>query len=199
MRLSIEARLDLLLPRISSALESGKMARAGEIGFYIFDYPPEHELRVRDYVDTVLLPAFQNDGSSRNVVKIDLYELLLLMLEEKGFLARASQLEADKGSDYLHKALKPLLQPGQFAAKIRPLSLGADLVLLTGVGKIWPLVRSHTVLNNLHAVLDETTVLMMFPGVYDQRELRLFGLFKDDNYYRAFKLVEDEARGGTVQ
>lgn len=198
MKLSIEARLDLLLPKISNALESGQAARAGEIGFYIFDYAPEHELRVRDYVETVLVPAFQNDGLSRCVVLIDLYSVLLAILDEKGFLDKVTQFEADKGPDYLFKALKPVLQADRFVEKIRSLAAGADLVILTGVGKVWPLVRSHTILNNLHSVLDETTVLMLFPGVYDQSELRLFGLFKDDNYYRAFKLVEDETRGGMI-
>ncbi|MGN0004819.1 MAG: DUF1788 domain-containing protein [Candidatus Gastranaerophilaceae bacterium] len=70
-------------------------------------------------------------------------------------------------------------------------------VLLTGIGKAYPLVRSHTILNNLHSVLDKIPVIMFYPGRYDQKDLKLFnngssftGL-KDDNYYRAFKLVEN--------
>jgi hypothetical protein len=38
-------------------------------------------------------------------------------------------------------------------------------------------------------VLDETPVVMFFPGSYDGQELRLFNTLKDDNYYRAFPLV----------
>ena len=73
----------------------------------------------------------------------------------------------------------------------------SNLVILSGVGKVYPLVRSHNVLNNLHAVLDKIPVIMFYPGTYDQKELRLFkgsnfdGL-KDDNYYRAFRLVANE-------
>ena len=69
-----------------------------------------------------------------------------------------------------------------------------NLVLITGVGKSYPLVRSHTILNNLHSLLDKVPVIMFYPGMYDQKELSLFngskfdGL-KDDNYYRAFRLV----------
>ena len=69
-----------------------------------------------------------------------------------------------------------------------------NLVLITGVGKSYPLVRSHTILNNLHSLLDKVPVIMFYSGMYDQKELSLFngskfdGL-KDDNYYRAFRLV----------
>jgi hypothetical protein len=62
-------------------------------------------------------------------------------------------------------------------------------VFITGVGKCYPFVRSHNVLNNLHQVLDSVPVVMFFPGKYSGQDLRLFGTIKDDNYYRAFKLV----------
>ena len=65
-----------------------------------------------------------------------------------------------------------------------------SVVFLTGIGKCYPLLRSHTVLNNLHQVMDHVPVVMFFPGKYDGQELILFGEIKDDNYYRAFKLVD---------
>ena len=64
------------------------------------------------------------------------------------------------------------------------------VVFLTGIGKCYPILRSHTVLNNLHQVIDSVPVVMFYPGKYDGQELILFGDIKDDNYYRAFKLVE---------
>ena len=65
-----------------------------------------------------------------------------------------------------------------------------DIVFLTGVGKAWPIIRSHTILNNLHSAIDEVPVVMFFPGTYDGLELVLLDEIKDDNYYRAFKLIE---------
>ena len=65
-----------------------------------------------------------------------------------------------------------------------------SVIFLTGIGKCYPLIRSHTVLNNLHQVVDNVPVVMFFPGKYDGQELVLFGEIKDDNYYRAFKLVD---------
>ena len=64
------------------------------------------------------------------------------------------------------------------------------VVFITGIGKCYPIIRSHTILNNLHQVIDKVPVVMFYPGKYDGQELVLFGEIKDDNYYRAFKLVE---------
>jgi hypothetical protein len=63
------------------------------------------------------------------------------------------------------------------------------IVFLVGVGKCFPIIRSHTVLNTLHQSFSKAPVVMFFPGVYNEQELILFGEIKDDNYYRAFKLV----------
>lgn len=60
-------------------------------------------------------------------------------------------------------------------------------MILTGVGKIFPIVRTHTILNNLQNIFDHTKVLLFFPGEYTSTDLRLFG-FEDNNYYRAFKI-----------
>ena len=64
-----------------------------------------------------------------------------------------------------------------------------DLVLVSGVGSVWPLLRSHSLLNNLHPVMGKTPLVMFYPGRYDGQSLRLFGKLKSNNYYRAFKLV----------
>jgi hypothetical protein len=63
------------------------------------------------------------------------------------------------------------------------------VVFITGVGKCYPIVRSHNVLNNLHQVLDSAPVIMFYPGEYTGHGLKLFGTLKDDNYYRAFQLI----------
>ena len=64
------------------------------------------------------------------------------------------------------------------------------IIFITGIGKSYPILRSHIVLNNLHQIIDTVPVVMFYPGKYNGQELMLFGEIKDDNYYRAFKLVE---------
>src|SRR4051812_48529869 len=59
-------------------------------------------------------------------------------------------------------------------------------LLINGVGKVFPYIRSHNVLNNLQSAVKSIPTLMFFPGRYTGQSLELFGLLKDDNYYRAF-------------
>ena len=63
------------------------------------------------------------------------------------------------------------------------------IIFITGIGKCYPIIRSHTVLNNLHLVIDNVPVVLFYPGSYDGQELVLFDEIKDDNYYRAFRLI----------
>ena len=67
---------------------------------------------------------------------------------------------------------------------------GNAVVFLTGIGKCYPILRSHKVLNNLHQAFVRVPVVMFFPGTYNEQELILFNELKDDNYYRAFRLVK---------
>jgi hypothetical protein len=67
-----------------------------------------------------------------------------------------------------------------------------QLMFLTGVGKAFPLVRSHSILNNLQPLMGNVPLVTFYPGEYDKHELSLFGKFKDANYYRAFRLINEK-------
>jgi len=64
-----------------------------------------------------------------------------------------------------------------------------DLVLVSGVGSVYPFLRAHTLLNNLQSVMGRTPLVLFYPGKYDGRSLKPFNRLNSDNYYRAFKLV----------
>lgn len=191
--------LDARLKALSGALLDPKLLRGrglgNEIGFYIFDYAPEREPDV-----TRALPRVVQDveAAGVRVAAVDLYRTLLGMLEARGYLGKALALEEARGPAALHSALKPLLSPEKVADAVAREAHGADLVLLTQVGAAYPLLRSHSILNNLHERLDQVPVVMFFPGTYDGQQLRLFGLFKDDNYYRAFRLLPEGVQGASA-
>jgi hypothetical protein len=159
-----------------------------ELGFFVFDFEPKFAPRVEAHVSR-LKAKLEGDVHLR-VLEINLFALVLEILKGRGFLERAFELEVRQGGEALIRALAPLLRPELLRAciadKLVPLP---DLVLLTGVGAVWPLLRSHAILNNLHDVIDRTPLVMFYPGEYDGQALRLFGEFKDDNYYRAFPLL----------
>ena len=64
-----------------------------------------------------------------------------------------------------------------------------DLVLASGVGSVWPILRSHNLLNNLHSRMGKTPLVLFYPGKYDGKTLKLFGKVKSSPYYRAFQLI----------
>ena len=66
---------------------------------------------------------------------------------------------------------------------------GRDVLLITGVGKAYPFVRAHDILENAQPVLSQIPVALFYPGIYDGQSLRLFGSIQDGNYYRAFSLL----------
>ena len=186
----LHERLNKILPLVISDGFLGGTGIGNEIAFYIFDYPPEHELRVRDYLRTLLehIPR-QKDGL--RVKHIDLFDFVMDYLKSRNLFDKAIQMERETGHEAVKKALAGPLHESKlkqvFAEVARPEQ--HDLVIVSGVGSVWPLLRSHTLLNNLQSVMGKTPLVLLYPGRYDGQSLRLFGKIKSDNYYRAFKLV----------
>jgi Domain of unknown function (DUF1788) len=187
--MTIHQRLKALVAELQSPRLLKNQGNGNEIGYYIFDYDAEHEPIVEQFI-LELQPKLAMGQPSLNTVEINLYQVILKILEDRNLLQRAFDLEARKGNNDLAKTIKPMVRPDKVVEKIQELVQGTeDLILITGVGASWPMMRSHTILNNLHPVLDRNPVVMFFPGSYDGQELRLFDTFKDDNYYRAFPLI----------
>ncbi|WP_054950415.1 DUF1788 domain-containing protein [Numidum massiliense] len=188
---SLNGRLDQIIPKIKEAKFVDGRGLGNEISFYVFDYEPEHELLVRDYIAHIKR-TFNYEGSNRRIIEFDLYKMMLEIAQERHIFDRIFQMEKRQGQAALFRAMTTFAKPDIFLQKINEQMdrVQYDVVFLTGVGKVYPFVRSHNILNNLQEVLDKTPVIMFFPGTYDGQSLQLFGKFKDDNYYRAFRLVD---------
>ncbi|MEQ8186528.1 MAG: DUF1788 domain-containing protein [Candidatus Eremiobacterota bacterium] len=187
--MNTKENLEKILSKITDRDFLENRGLGNELGFYIFDYPPEDELFIRDYIKYIFKQLSIAEADIKPV-EIDLYNIMLEILKNKKIFDKVIPMEKAKGDKELKKALYPVLKPENFIKIIKDKIEGHNLIFLTGIGKVWPLVRSHTILNNLHSVLDRIPVIMFFPGKYNQIELQLFGKFRDDNYYRAFKLIE---------
>lgn len=188
----IYQRIDEILPKIIEPNFRENKGLGNEIGFYIFDYNPEYELLVRDRVRFIKEKA--KGAYGLNIVEFDLYEIILEILESKGFLNKNFTMEEKRGSEQVFnatkKALRLTLDDDLVVKYIQDRLEGTDIVFLTGVGRAWPIIRSHTILNNLHRIVEEQPLIMFFPGNYDGGSLMLFNYLKDDNYYRAFQLID---------
>ena len=189
---TIYERIDEILPKISEPNFRQNKGLGNEIGFYIFDYNPEDELLVRERTKFIIEKAKSIHGL--NIKEFDLYEIILELLESKGYLKKNFQMEEKMGSEQVFnatkKALRLTLDNDLVVQYIKDRLDDSDIVFLTGVGKAWPIIRSHTILNNLHRVVEKQPLVMFFPGNYDGGTLMLFNYLKDDNYYRAFQLID---------
>lgn len=186
---NLNARLDQIIPKIKEDKFIEGRGLGNEISFYVFDYEPQDELVVRDYIKHIK-KEFGYEGSNRRIIEFDLYKMLLGITKDKRIFERIFEMEERQGKDQLFKAMTTFAKPEVFLGKIKEQMDDHNVVFLTGIGKVYPFVRSHNILNNLQEVLDNVPVIMFFPGKYDGQSLQLFGKFKDDNYYRAFRLVD---------
>lgn len=187
---TLNERLNQILPRITADDFLSGRGLGNEIAFYLFDYPPEAELRVRDYLRT-LLDHLPRQKPGLRVQHVNLFDFVLDYLKSRQLLDKAIRMQREKGDDALKKALAGPLHESRLGALFAAVAPPDqhDLVIVSGVGSVWPLLRAHALLNNLHAVMGQTPLVMFYPGRYDGQSLRLFGKLKNNNYYRAFKLV----------
>ena len=166
--------------------------------FFIYPYAPEDALDVAQ-VKKRVKNRLGNSGVT--VREVNLYDLAVEILKARGVWERVLEMEPGQDKDEFREMLQGMLDPQlHMSPAIRSkIEDGAfDIVFLTGIGEVFPYIRSHNVLNNLQSVVTGKPLLMFFPGRYEQSatlgsSLVLFGRLKDDQYYRAKNILEQEA------
>ncbi len=193
MTFTLEERLNQILPRITSRDFLDSKGLGNEIGFWIFDYPPERELDVRDFLAGTVLPALAKAVPAVQTATVDLLKLVTGLLEDRKLLDKTLEMQKTKGDDSTLAALRSVLKEDKLAQKIATQFQieNLDLLMLTGVGAVYPMLRTHTLLSALHPIMGTTPLLMFFPGRYDGHSLGLFNTLTEDHYYRAFRLVPE--------
>ena len=186
----LNQRLNQIPEKITSETFLQSKGLGNELGFWVFDYAPEDELKIREYIYFL-----ENDFSKKNrKIKIKAINLLKVTkdyLDARGFTDKAIKLQQQKGDASLLKALRGPLNLARFGPYLVESSqaMEQDIVIIYAVGSIWPLFRAHDLLNSLHATLDKTPLILFYPGYYSGQSLCLFNKLPSNNYYRAFKLV----------
>ena len=189
---SLNIRLDQMEAAIRKPSFRQSSGRANEVNYWIFDYPPEKELEVRERIKYMQKKNAKGvDGFE--LVVFDLYDIIIDYLEKEEFLDQCYRFEKKRGLDRITKAVNNTMKINDddslIVQYIKDHTPEIAVVFLTGIGKCYPILRSHKVLNNLHQAFVRVPVVMFFPGTYNEQELILFNEIKDDNYYRAFRLV----------
>lgn len=163
---------------------------SGEIPFWIAPYDIQYQdFAVEQFQH--LLKKLKHKGI--DVLILDLFELSVEIIEKHIGLEKMFQVEKKKSKEKFKKALQSTLNLHErfiplIVEKVKDAK--PNILMLKGVGAVYPFIRSHNVLNNLQSAITEIPTLMFFPGEYNGRALNLFGDLKDDNYYRAFNIFE---------
>ena len=170
---------------------------SNEVPFFIYPYEPEHALDVARAKKRI-----KNRLASQGIEvrEINLYDLSVEVIKERGDWDEVLEVEPEMDKTKFTKMLQSMLNPQeQLAPTIRERLAdgGFDIVFLTGIGEVFPYIRSHNLLNNLHSVVVGRPMLIFFPGRYEQSDtlgssLVLFSRMKDDQYYRAKNILEQE-------
>jgi hypothetical protein len=194
MKKTLNERLDLIKPKILSKPFREGTGLGNEINFWVFDYDAKDEMAVRAHI-RYLQESIAAERDDARLVVFDLFDMMVDYLAGRGYLDKTFAMEKVKGSGQIIYPIKATLgltedENDEIISRISENNNPkTDIIAICGVGKAWPVIRSHTILNNLLSRVENTPLIMFFPGVYDS-ELRLFGEITDDNYYRAFRLIE---------
>jgi hypothetical protein len=172
-------------------------ALANEVPIFIQTYEPAQEDVIRRMVDSLAI-RFQNTGI---VVKaLDFFSLVLGELEEHGILDDLIAGEADSEKVEILETLQNYSDPKTHLIPRLIQAIGDEgtqLTLITGSGRIFPFLRTHTILESLQPAMLRHPVVIFFPGEYIQdpvggSHLRLFGSIPspriNNPYYRATNL-----------
>ena len=175
-----------------------KQGLGNEVPFFICPFNPKETVEM-ELLQHQLVNSLNNDGVA--VLEINLYDLAVGLLKDRGIWEQVLAVEPTVSKDQLKELLQGVLDPEQhlvpaIAEQIQAVPF--DVLFLSGVGEVFPYIRSHNVLNNLQKVAKERPTVMFFPGEYNHSletgaSLELFSRLRDDKYYRAFNIYDCEA------
>ena len=184
---TLEERLDDLrqLVRNRDFLEGKGLSN--EVNIRICCYEPEREMTVVHFLKQLCA----EQGPDSNIVECNLYKLFIDLCTDLGILDSIPGLEEEEGSDYLLSQLQLAIGTDDFVARMRRdcHAETGDVLLITGVGDVFPFMRVHSLLEAMQPYFSHVPVLVMYPGTFDGSTVRLFNRLKPNAYYRAFNVV----------
>ncbi|TNJ36145.1 DUF1788 domain-containing protein [Prosthecochloris vibrioformis] len=196
--MSMQERFQHLFAVISGRRFLDKQGLGNEVPFFICAFKPE-ELVEMERLQRQLINRLEQAGI--RILEINLYDLSIDILKERGIWDQMLEMEESVSKEQLKELLQGVLDPETHlvpAIAAKMVSTDFEVLFLSGVGEVFPYIRSHNVLNNLQSTAKEKPTVMFFPGAYTHSlesgaSLDLFGKMRDDKYYRAFNIFHCEA------
>ena len=190
-------RFEHLFKVISAPRFLRKQGLGNEVPFFICPFKPEEAVAMERNQRT-LINRLKQTGVQ--ILAINLYDLSIEILKGRDIWEQIIELEKSVSKENLKELLQGVLDPeAHLIPAIASKLANADfeVLFLSGVGEVYPCIRSHSILNNLQSTAKEKPTIMFFPGAYTySREsgasLDIFGRLHEDRYYRAFNIFHYE-------
>lgn len=162
----------------------------GELPLFIQPVPSERQSDVESQIKRLSM-RLQKKGIVS--VSINLYDLCMDILREADVLDAILEQEQEIEREDIISTLDSVLDiKSIIIPRIKDAIVEAhpQYAFISGVGNVYPFVRSHGILNNIDELTDECNLILFFPGEYNNLQLKLFGKISDENYYRGHNLNE---------
>lgn len=194
----MQERLQHLFAVISGQRFLKKQGLGNEVPFFICPFKAEESVEM-ERLQRQLVNRLEQAGV--RILQINLYDLSIEILKNRDIWHQVIEMEETVSKEQLKDLLQGVLDAEAhlvpaIAAKLAHTDF--EVLFLSGVGEVFPYIRSHHVLNNLQSTAKEKPTVMFFPGAYTHSlesgaSLDLFGRLHDDKYYRAFNIFHCEA------
>lgn len=193
----IAVRFDHLLKIVSSDRFLQQEGIGNEVPFFIAPFRVSESSEMARSIKQLVNKLRQ---TGVQVLDINLYDLIYEMLNnETNDWDWCIENETSHTKPQLLEYLRGVVGSEKVVEAIfdKMESTEFDVLFLSGVGHVFPYIRSHNVLNSLQKRAKSQPTIMFFPGEYSHSlekgaSLDLFGRLHDDKYYRAFNIYERE-------
>lgn len=184
--------LDIIFENLYNRLMDSDFGKklGGELPLFIQPLDPSKQRETEEQVRRL---ASRLNRKGIRVSVVNLFDLSIGILKEEGILDAIFESESDIPHSDTVETLDSILD---ISSTIIPHlqsvieSENPDYLFLSGVGSVYPFIRSHGILNNIDELTDNCKLVLFFPGQYDNMQLKLFGHIYDENYYRGINLNE---------
>ncbi|MCK6605710.1 MAG: DUF1788 domain-containing protein [Ignavibacteriaceae bacterium] len=183
----ISDKFDNLFNYILNSDLTAEAKTGGQLPFYISCYDIESEALIDQHINALYNRL---TSSGKIITVIDLFEIVTGVLTMNNELQHLLHEESSYDYEERKEFFTEIHNPEKYVApliKNKADETNAQLILIKGISKIYPHLRTGHLLAVLERFISDMPVIVFFPGTYDGINLSLFGRFTDHSY-RAFVL-----------
>ena len=192
--------VDLIFEELYQKLKQADFGSSlgGELPLYIQPLPSDKQLESEKEI-TRLASRLEKIGIK--VATVNLFDLAMTILKKEDLLDTILEEEANISKADMIATLDSVLDIQEvILPQIKDIiqQNNPKYLFISGVGSVYPFIRSHSILNCIDVLTEEKgqtdkekcSLVLFFPGEYDRLQLKLFGHIWDENYYRGLNLNE---------